>query len=144
MIVMKCPTCTNDTMVPLFRNSVYTRGFGCTTCKTAIEQELPCCVCKSKVKVFTEPDLAINTQLICSDCSVKLRSGSLSINKIPSWRLKVDDASSEEVLNATPDTFGIPPRSSQAWTEYYESDHEKKKLREFESSQKELARELLN
>lgn len=131
-------------MVPLFRNSVYTRGFGCTSCKTAIEQELPCCVCNSKVKVFTEPDLAINTQLICSDCSAKLKNGSLSINKIPSWRLKVDDASSEEVLNATPDTFGIPPRSSQKWKEYYASDHEVKKQIEFEHSQKQLARELLS
>ena len=144
MILMKCHICTNDTMVPLFRNSVYTRGFGCTSCKTAIEQELQCCVCNSKVKRFTEPNLTITTNVICSDCSAKLKNGSLSINKIPSWRLKVDDASSEEVLNATPDTFGIPPQSSQKWTEYYASDHETKKQREFESSQRKLAREVLN
>lgn len=81
----------------------------------------------------------------CERCSGTGKRGIpfLSLREIPNWRLNVDDTKPGEILETSPEAFGMKPKSAEEWKAHYENDYEKKKMEEFKKQKKEFTKETL-
>lgn len=139
-----------EDFVHLERMILTERGFGCLACGTAVEYKHTCenPKCKKEYSAYfqSEPFECLSLHL-CEACVLKeLSDNSVSLNlkKIPSWRLNMDDASSDEVMKKGGSGFGMPRMSSEKWQDHYAQDFEKKKLSEFKKQQEKEAKETLS
>lgn len=136
----------SDSYVHLERKLVSERGFGCLSCGTAQEIIFQCknpkCQ-KQFARYYQDEPFDSLASHLCDECfmkEIKDSTISLSFKKIPTWRLNIDDASSEELMKKGGTSFGMPRMSSQKWTEFYEQEHEKKKVEQFNKQQSEEAK----
>lgn len=63
---------------------------------------------------------------------------------IPTWRLHIDDMTSEEVLRRSPREYGMPHKTYREWISYYaNTPYEQEKMRKFNEEKKRQIKELL-
>lgn len=138
----------------LERNDAFERGKGCVHCGTAVPHEISCETCKSLFITYLQNGKSLDGltgkyHFLCDICletylkkqKLKYKKG-ISVGKIPGWRLNMEDLSPDEVLTKSGTELGMPAMSNQKWQEYYSSDHETKRAKEFQTQQQALKAEI--
>lgn len=118
----------------------------------SIEQRnIDCKRCNKKQSIICSTKFSQDFCPNCHDIAMKKLLAAMMPNrsrvpgskKIPSWRLDLDDATPEAILNRSQGDFKMPSMSKAKWEEFYSQPHELAKQREAEKQRREESRELL-
>lgn len=119
----------------------------CPICEGLEHLVFECELCGSKNDYWQSKNAYPYRCHSCRDTGEKpdMRGVRFKAQKIPGWRLNIDDATPEQVLSAKSDTFGMPTMTHQEWMNYYQNtDYEQNKQRDWKKKHEEEAKETLS
>lgn len=116
----------------------------CPKCHNLSNVKYTCSKCKWKNSLWLNKKTKVSS-IKCERCGDTGVRGVpfMSVRDIPSWRLNIDDSKPGEILESSAEKFGMKPMSAEDWKAYYESEHEQKKLTEFNKQKKKFTKETL-
>lgn len=114
------------------------------------ERQINCTVCKNSQTVLCSKTFSPMFCPVCTDKRIeeyiKARTPRVKVfgsKNIPSWRLDLDEATPEQILERSSGDFNVPYKSHGEWQEFYNQPHELEKQREAERQRNEEANETL-
>lgn len=110
----------------------------CPVCYNLKKYKVNCKKCGRKYIYYSKEKLE-KLPHICQD----LKGISLFSSKIPSWRLKVDDATADDILMRPSEDFGMPRMTKEQWKAFYSQEHEVKREKEMREKKMKIIREIL-
>jgi predicted RNA-binding Zn-ribbon protein involved in translation (DUF1610 family) len=111
----------------------------CPICDELEHKVFTCKHCHSKNDYYASPNCYPYQCLHCRDTGEKNdgKEVSFQANEIPHWRLNIDSATSDQVLKAKSNDFGMPTMSRQQWESYYaNTPYEQRKIANFNKKKK--------
>lgn len=121
----------------------FCKRYLCPKCNELKKIKTECQSCKKSIKYLANGHYEKKLCHHCQQNQNKNLKHQVSITKIPSWRLKMDDATPDEVTTLPSQAFGMPTKSLNQWNEYYEQPHEVQKQKEYQKEKENLTKELL-
>lgn len=151
-------------MVKIYLRRDY--GLGETYCIREVEDQhaqfytyeqrnIDCKKCNKKRTILCSSGQGLKfSQEFCPGCvdrrtkayikaNAHLKGKAAGMKNIPSWRLDMEGATPEDILNRSPGDFNLPYKSHQEWLEYYSQPHELKRQQEFQKQQREESEQVL-